>query len=88
MSIKFNEVENIKKQKKTLNLTGEIKVKSDYLLVTLENNILVQADKYSEIGQIIEEALLMTLDDEDILNIKTWVINEYFLVIEVELNYG
>lgn len=74
------------KYEKTINLTASVQNKHSQLLITVENNIVVaQADKYSEVGQAIEDALRLAWIDKEIDVIKTWVVSEIFVVIEVKL---
>lgn len=84
MSIKFNEIEHIRKNEKLINLTGEIDYKHGKFLIKLENNIYIQADNYSEMGNNIEESLNISLQEE-IISIKTYIITEDFVVIEIKV---
>jgi hypothetical protein len=89
MSFKFEEKQNDKKNQKFIHLTGTIEDKISHLLVKLENNIYVQADKYSEVGPLVEESIRMSseddINDSIIEYIKTAIITEKFLVVEILL---
>lgn len=86
MTIKFQEIDHAKKRGKTINLSASIQNKHSCLLIKVENDLLtVQADKYSEINEKVSEALNMIWEDIDIEYIKTWIIIESFLIIEVKI---
>jgi hypothetical protein len=50
----------------------------------MENGVMVNADKYSTIGPCLEEAFKMTFDEDDIEEVKTSIITENYLIIEVK----
>lgn len=80
----MSKVTKIKKDTKTEYFTGKIKDKGNYLQTQInENGIVIQSEKYSEIGQNIEEAFSMTFDDAEILQINTFIITEEYIIIEV-----
>jgi len=81
-----SKVIKIKKDTKTEYFTGKIKDKGNYLQTQInENGIVIQSEKYSEIGQNIEEAFSMTFDDVEILEIKTYIITENYVIIEMKM---
>lgn len=87
MAISFKQKDHDKKNLKSIHLIAEIEDRVSYFLVKVEDNTLViQADKYSEIGPILEEAFRMTWDDMDIDYIKTSIITESFMVIEIGID--
>lgn len=62
---------------------AKLKDKITYILIeVIENKMVLQADKFSEIGPNIEDAFKMTF--EDIEEIKTSIITEEFVIIEVK----
>lgn len=67
---------------KTDYFAGIIEDKVAYLMIEIiENGLTIQSDKYSEIGQNIADAFHMTYSD--ISDIKTTIISEYYVIIEV-----
>jgi hypothetical protein len=87
MSISFKEVDHAKKNLNSIHLTATIEAKYDFLVVTGEDRqFVVQAEKYSEVGQAIEDAVRMIFEDESILFVKTAIITETFVVIEIALD--
>lgn len=81
----MTKVAKINKDHKAEYFTGKIEDKGHYLqIVVNENGIIVQAEKYSELGQNVEEAFLMTFDDIKILEIRTWIITESYIIIEMK----
>ena len=50
----------------------------------IENGVTVNSDKYSTIGSSLEEAFKMTFEEDDIEEVKTSLITEEFMIIEVK----
>lgn len=80
-----SKVSKIDKDEKTDYFTAKITDKiSHFHVQVVENGIIAQAEKYSEIGLNIEEAFKMTFDEMEILEIKTSIITETYMIIEVK----
>lgn len=84
----MSRVAKIGKDYKINYFSGQIKNKGHYLQVEIiENGIVINCENYSEIGNSIEDSFNMTLDDE-IFEIKTFIINEDYVIVEVRINDG
>ena len=81
-----NSVQKYNKDKtKSEYLTAKIDTKYGILQITInEEGIVAQAEKHSDIGIKISEALLATYSD--IIDIKTTIITDSYVVIEILIN--
>lgn len=68
---------------KTEYYAGDIKNKGQYLNVSIrENGITINATTYSDIGLCLEEAFLYE-DRKSIIEFKTFIIQEDFVIVEI-----